>query len=97
MKTEINTDSYQLLFCLFQASALFETLEDLDTNSLNIKDLKRHVNMFKNKLNNSLVRHLDTAYGIDPKDFVTYDTVIQKSVKQFAHKGFKSFFTIIED
>jgi chromosome condensin MukBEF MukE localization factor len=96
MKTKITKDTHQLLFCLFQASALYETLEDFEENHLFVKDLKQHVNNFKRKLNSSLVRHLDTAHGIDPKDFITYDTVIQKSVKQFSHKAFKSFF-IIED
>ena len=92
--TPLHPDAHRLLFCLFQASALYETLEDLNDNHLNIQDLKQHVNNFKNKLRNSLVRHLDQAYEIDPVDFEMMDNVIQKSVKQFAHKGFKSFFTI---
>ena len=96
MKTEVNKDSYQLLFCLFQASALYETLEEFEGNHLFVKDLKQHTNNFKRKLNNSLVKHLDSAYSIDPKEFEIYDKVIQKSVKQFAHKGFKSFFTIVD-
>ena len=94
MKHKINKDTYQLLFCLFQASALYETLEDFEGNQLFVKDLKQHTNNFKRKLNSSLIKHLDKAYEIDSKDFETYDHVIQKSVKQFAHKGFKSFFTI---
>jgi hypothetical protein len=94
MQIEINKDTYQLLFCLFQASALYETLEDFDGNQLFVKDLKQHTNNYKKKLRMSLVNHLDKAYEIDPKDFETYDYVIQKSVKQFAHKGFKSFFKI---
>ena len=89
MQVEINKDTYQLLFCLFQASALYETLEDFDGNQLFVKDLKQHTNNYKKKLRMSLVK-----YEIDPKDFETYDYVIQKSVKQFAHKGFKSFFKI---
>ena len=97
MKTPVTKDTYNLLFCLFQASALYETLEEFEGNQLFVRDLKQHTNNYKRKLHNSLVKHLDTAYGIDPKDFETYDTVIQRSVKQFAKKGFKSFFTIKED
>tara|TARA_R110000737_G_C14471397_1_gene466809 strand:+ start:455 stop:745 length:291 start_codon:yes stop_codon:yes gene_type:complete len=94
MKHTVKKDTYQLLFCLFQASALYETLEDFEDNSLFVKDLKQHTNNYKKKLKTGLIKHLDKAYEIDPKDFETYDRVIQKSVKQFAHKGFKSFFTI---
>ena len=94
MKVEIKKDSYQLLFCLFQASALFETLEDFEDNHLFVRDLKQHTNNFKKKLKVSLINHLDEAYKIDAKEFETMDLVIQRSVKQFAHKGFKSFFTI---
>jgi len=96
MKHEIKKDSYQLLYCLFQASALFETLEDFEDNHLFVKDLKQHTNNYKKKLQISLVKHLDKAYEIDPKEFEVMDKVIAKSVKQFAHKGFKSFFTVID-
>jgi N-acyl-D-aspartate/D-glutamate deacylase len=96
MTKDVKKDSYQLLYCLFQASALYETLEDFEESHLFVRDLKQHTNNFKKKLKVSLINHLDEAYKIDPKDFEMIDKTITRISKEFALKGFSEFFTIID-
>lgn len=96
MKTEVTRAQYNLLFALFQTSALVDTLDDMTNTSLFVRDLKQKTNNYKNFLHKEVLTILDKAYGIDSKEFEVMDRCITENAKQFASKGFETFFTVLD-
>ena len=96
MKTEITRKHYNVLFALFQTSALVDTLDDIENTSIFVKELKQKTNNYKNFLHKKVLGYLDKSYGIDSKQFEVMDRCISQNAKQFASKGFDTFFTILD-
>ena len=47
METKISRKHYNVLFALFQTSALVDTLDDVENTSIFVKDLKQKTNNYK--------------------------------------------------
>lgn len=94
--TEITKSHYSLLFALFQAQSLIETLDDMESESLFVKHFKNKTKNYKNFLELKVMRVLDEQYGIDEKQFEIIDKCISENAKEFGLKGFESFFKIVD-
>ena len=96
MKTEVTRAQYNLLFALFQTSALVDTLDDVSETSIFVRDLKKRTNNYKNYLQKEVLHFLDKSYNIDSEQFEVMDRCISANAKQFASKGFETFFTVLD-
>lgn len=92
--TTITKEHYQLLFSLFQVSALVDTLDDMETSSLFVRDLKQKTNNFKSFLHKTALKELDRSYKIDAEEFEVMDRCITENAKTFGMMSFEDFFKV---
>ena len=94
MKTTINKDSYKLLFLLFQASAMLDTLDDMDKSEPLIKNQKKNFTIFKKQLTNGITKHLNKAYDIGEDEFKAMDDSISYHAEIFGKSSILKFLRI---
>jgi len=93
---KITKDHYDFLFALFQTQTLIETLDGIEMSSDFVREFKQKTNIYKKFLEKKIMTILDQQYNIDAEHFEVLDKCIAANAKEFAEKGFESFFEIID-
>ena len=83
------SDEEKILFALFQASALNDTLDELTASNMFVREFKREINRTLLFLKKRVHTKLNEVYDVDSESFEGMDRLIDKRSKQFAKMTFE--------
>jgi hypothetical protein len=89
-------DESKLLYALFQASALHDTLDDISVQNLYVREFKRLTNKYIKVLKNKTYRLINEAFETDEETFETMDRVVTYYSKQMASKMFELYLNTVK-
>lgn len=78
-----------MLYALFQASALNDTLDDITVNNSFKNEFKRETNRYLGYLQKQVHKQLNETFKVDAEAFETIDRVISLRSREFAIKTFE--------
>lgn len=82
-------DSELMLYALFQASALNDTLDDITVSNSFKNEFKRETNRYLSYLKKQIHKQLNDTFKVDAEAFETMDRVISLRSREFAEKTFE--------
>jgi hypothetical protein len=88
-------DESKLLYALFQASALHDTLDDISVQNLYVREFKRATNKYIKVLKNKTYDLINEAFETDEETFETMDRVVTYYSKEMASKMFEDLFEVV--
>lgn len=85
----MSNDHYTMLYAMFQASALNDTLDELEVSNVFIREFKREMTRTKLFLEKKVHKMLNDSFDVDNESFEGMDRLISERSKQFAKMTFE--------
>lgn len=88
MGNTMTDDNYKMLYAMFQASALNDTLDELEVSNAFIREFKREMKRTQLFLKKRVHKLMNDSFNIDAESFEGMDRLISERSKEFAKMTF---------
>lgn len=87
----------KMLTALFLASALNDTLDDLEVSNAFVREFKRETKRYQKFLSKKIHREIDNTYETDPDTFEEVEKVIDERAHNLSLEIINAFNQVIDE